>query len=447
MQEAQARKDAEAAAAPAEAVASEEAIPPVVEAPEKTPEQIAEEAAAVAAVEEADKPKADKDDDLPNFDEFELDPIALAPKELASKIETDAALAAALEANPELKNEIFGNARLAAETALFKEIVGTPEEARIAVEGHASFMGISTAMGSVNEKDLGTLKPVMAAMLEASAIRDADGNLQFHPNGALVTNGTVGKFLRSSFEQKLTLLANDFKTANDEEGQAAIDILMERAGLRTPSSPNEEEMSAEMRTQHDAIKAERAELDREKQERATEVATTYNTTVNTWIDNMMDAGISSILSRSTGLNDFSKKTVEANIRADLVKQIKGNHLFQDDIDKLDNLPYGAERQKKHKVLATRYFQAGLNRVVTARLAEAGAALTVKQQAQADKSAAREEAAKSETRGALPVPKTAPTLSAHDQFAKVESDLRTTLGRSPSTQEILAENLRRKATAA
>ena len=94
MQAAQAAKEAETAAAAATPAATTEpvagVVPPVVE---KTPEQIAEEAAAAAAIEEAAKPNVD--DDLPNFDDFDLDPIALAPKELAGKIQTDAALAAA----------------------------------------------------------------------------------------------------------------------------------------------------------------------------------------------------------------------------------------------------------------------------------------------------------------------------------------------------------------
>lgn len=436
MQEAQAKKEAEAAAAPTtEPVA--DVIPP---AAEKTPEQVAEEAAA-AVVEEPAKPAAD--DDLPNFDDFDLDPIALAPKELASKIDTDAALSAALDANPELKNEIFGNARLAAETAAFKEIVGSPQEAKVAVEGHATFMGISSAMSAIQDSDVKTLNPVMDEMLKASAIRNEAGELQYDQNGALVTNGMVGKFLRNSFKQRLELFADQFVKANDEEGQAAIDILMERAGLRAPSSPNEEEMSAEMRTQHESIKAERAALDREKQERATEVSKAYNTTVNTRIDAMMDSGIGSLLSRATGLNDFSRKTVESNIRKDLATEISKNPRFQAEMDDLDRLPYGTDRQQKHMALATRYFQTGLAKVATVRLAEAGAALTAKQQAQADKSAARAEAARSETRGALPVAKTAPVLNAHEQFAKVESDLRTTLGRAPSTLEVLAENLKRK----
>jgi trimeric autotransporter adhesin len=452
MQEATAAKIAadEAAAAAAPAAAE---VPPAAEAaPAKTADEVAAEAAAAeeaaAAAAKVDD-KTAKDDDLPNFDDFELDPIALAPKELATQIETDPALNAALDANPELKNQIFANARLAAETAAFKEYFGSPAEAKVASEGHAKFASISSAMLGIKDGDINSVRPVMSQMLEASALRGPEGQLQYDDKGALITDGSVGRFLRSSFQQRMEMFAEQFVKAGDEDGQAAVDILMERAGLRTPSSASasEEGMSDELKAQQQSIRAERAELDRVKQEAATQVATSYNTTVNTWIDNMMDVGIGSVLTHSTGLNDFSRKTVEANIRGDLAKEIAKNPRFQDEMDQLDKLPYGPERQKQHKALATRYFQSGLAKVAVARLAEAGASLTQKQQAQADKSAARTEAARSEVRGAVSTVKSAPVLDEKATFSQVETDLKAKLGRSPSTLELMAENLKRKSQTA
>lgn len=453
MQEKQAKSAADEAAAAAVAVG--DATPPAAETPAaKTPEEVAAEEAAAALV--ADESKAggvDGDEDevpLPNFDDFELDPIALAPKELFGKIAEDPALSAALDANPELKNQLGANARLAAETAQFKEVFGTPQEAKIAAEGHSKFSAISSAMAAIKDGDATSVSGAMQNMLEASALRGPQGELQYDKNGALVTDGTVGKFLRNSFKQRMDMFAAEFVKAGDEDGQAAVDILMERAGLRTPSSASdsEEGMSAEMRTQREAVRAERAALDAEKQERATEVANTYNSTVNTKIDTMMDLGIGSILSRATGLSDFSRSVVETNIRKGLAAEIKNNPQWRTEMDRLERMPYGKERQKEHLALATRYFQSGLAKVATAELAKAGAALTAKQQAQADKSAARTEAARSEVRGSATTVKAAPVLNERETFAQIESDLRTKLGRSPSNLELMAENLKRKnATAA
>jgi hypothetical protein len=443
MQEAQAKKDAEAKPA-AEPVA--EVPAPVVE--EKTPEQIAEDEAAATAAASETEPKTDEeDDDLPNFDDFELDPIALAPKELATEIETDPALTAALEANPELKNKIFANARLAAETAQFKEIFGSPAEAKVAAEGHAKFASIAGAMGSIKDGDTTSVRPVMQQMLEASALRGPDGQLQYDKDKNLITDGSVGKFLRSSFQQRIEMFAEKFAKDGDEDGQAAVDILMERAGLRAPSSASNEEMSEATRTELATLQAERAQLAQEKQERATETATTYNSTVNTKIDAMMDIGINSILSRATGLNDFTRKIVEKNIRVALQTQISKNPQFQTEMDRLEKMPYGKERQKEHMALATRYFQTGLAKVAQSALTEAGASLTAKQKAQADKSAARTEAARSETRGAVATTKSAPALSEHETLRQVETDLRAKLGRSPSNLELMQENLLRKSRTA
>ncbi|HEV2709149.1 MAG TPA: hypothetical protein VGU67_02950 [Edaphobacter sp.] len=453
MQEATAAKIAaeEVAAADPNATPKVEDAPVAEKAPEtpaeKTPEEIAaeEEAAAAAAPKVGDE----DDDDLPNFDDFELDPVALAPKELATQIETDPALAAALDSNPELKNQIFANARLAAETAQFKEVFGSPAEAKVAADGHAKFAGIASAMSSIDDSDTKSIAPVMSQMLEASALRGPNGELQYDKNGALVTDGSVGKFLRNSFKQRMEMFADQFVKAGDEEGQAAIDILMERAGLRTPSSASESEenMSDEVRTGLETVRAERAALDAEKATRNAEVAKTYHDTVNTKIDSMMDSGIGSLLGRATGLNDFSRATVETNIRAALAKEIKHNPRFQSEMDSIDKMPYGKERQKAHMLVATRYFQTGLARVAMGELAKAGASLTAKQQAQADKSAARTEAARSEVRGATAAVKTAPVLSEKESFAQVEADLKKTLGRSPTNLELMSENLKRKSAAA
>lgn len=450
MQEAQAAKDAEAAAAVAAAEGTvaktpEEIAAEAAAAATKTPEEIAAETAA-AEEEAAAAAAAKEDDDTPNFDDLEFEsPLALAPKELAAKIDANPALKAAMDADPDLKSEIFANSRLAAETAAFKDVVATPEDARVAVAAHATFTDITSAMQSIVDGDLTTVQPVMAAMLEASAVRDADGNLQFHENGALKTNGMVGKFLRNSFEQKLTLMAADFTKAGDEDALAAIDILMERAGLRTPSSASEsEEIPAHVQAQLDAVKTEREALASEKKAAAAETATTYNTTVNTRIDTMMATGITSLLNRADGLTDFSRKTVEGNIRAALTAQVKGNRFFKGEMDAIASMPYGPDRQKKHMAVATKYFQQGLtSKAVLDCIAEAGAHLTTKQKAQADKSAARTEAARSEVRGAQTPAKVTPVLNEREQFAAVEADLKKSLGRSPSTLEVMSENFKRK----
>lgn len=457
MQEATAAKIAsdEAAAAGTETKTPEEIAAEAAAAStvtDKTPEELAaEQEAADAASAEAEAAKTTEgdDDDLPNFDDFELDPVALAPKELAAQIESDPALAAALDGNAELKNQIFANARLAAETAQFKEFFGSPAEAKVAAEGHAKFAGIVSAMSSINDNDTKTVGPVMDQMLQASALRGPNGELQYDNNGALRTDGSVGKFLRNSFKQRMEMFADQFVKAGDEDGQAAVDILMERAGLRTPSSASESEenMSDEVRTQLKTVREERAALDAEKATRDAEVANTYHSAVNTKIDTMMDTGIKSLLDRSTGLNDFSRKTVEGNIRAALAAEIKKNPRFQDEMDRIDKMPYGKERQKEHMLVATRYFQSGLAKVAMSKLAEAGASLTAKQQAQAEKSAARTEAARSEVRGATAIAKSAPVLNEKETFAQVEADLKKSLGRSPTNLELMSENLKRKSATA
>ena len=191
MQETQTAKDAEAAAKAAEAETKVAEAAPA----EKTPEEIAaEEVAATEAAAAEETEKEAPEDELPNFDDFDLDPVALAPKELAGKIETDSALTAALDANPELKNELFANARLAAETAQFKEVFGSPAEAKVAAEGHAKFASISSRMLSIKDNDMATLAPVMTEMLEASALRGPEGQLQYDAKGQLVTDGSVGRF-------------------------------------------------------------------------------------------------------------------------------------------------------------------------------------------------------------------------------------------------------------
>jgi hypothetical protein len=136
-------------------------------------------------------------------------------------------------------------AALSASLAQFKEVFGSLEETRTAAAGNAKFVALLSAMAAIKDGDTATLGPLLKQMLLISAILGPNGELQRDQNGQLVTDGSVGRFMRTSFRQRLELFGDQFVEAGFEEGKIAIDILMEEAGFKPPYKPEDNNSPAE----------------------------------------------------------------------------------------------------------------------------------------------------------------------------------------------------------
>jgi hypothetical protein len=414
---------AEAAAHVTETPAGESTEQPAAET--QTPEQTAAET----------QPASDEDP-------FEWEaPKTATPKELLDKLNAKPELKAALEADPELRDLIFSNARVAAKTKGFSELFGSVDEARAVSEGHKSFANLRNLMGQVKPGDLQSTQPFINAMLEQGALRDDEGNLLRRQDGSLVTDGSVGRLFNNMVQLRLSQIENQAKQSGDNETLAALDTIMERAGYRTPSSVDEDEMSDGLKAQKAQLDAQQKQMDEQRATQQKEAQTNHDNTTFGKIDLSLDKAVGSILDRATGLTPFTRKTAEHSLRVGLKKSIAANPAYQAELDVIERMPLGDKRAARHVALATRYVQDHLLTVARPIFAEAG--ITIQKQADADKqtSAARAEAARSEVRGSsAPAKPTAPQNAAQ-QNAQIRAQLTQQLGRDPSLEELLAARMR------
>jgi hypothetical protein len=381
------------------------------------------------------------------FASFQLEEVTeLGPKTLAEKLAADPAAAAALEANPDLKNQLFAAARKAERAAKYDEILGSPDEAQVVVHSHEAFSGIREKMAGVQNGNFDSVSAVVNAMLEHATLKDEDGNPLLDDKGAARTDGSVGRFFKNWFSMRLEMLRQESVSKNDEEGVASIDNLMERAGLRAPSSANEDELSEELKAQKASIDAERAALDKERRDKYEADLAASDERVFSKSDENLDSAIKQILDKSTGLDNFSRSKVEGDIRNNLRKMIKSSRGFKAEKANIEARPVGGKREKALIELNTRYINEYLPKAAREVLTQAGASIASKAEERKKTQAAREQAARSEHRGSLPASRQAPA-GANDSLDVVEKDLQAKMGRRPSTAEILAERMNRRMTPA
>ena len=373
------------------------------------------------------------------FKDFSLEePSGFGPVALSAKIAEDPALAAALEANPEAKSSIFANARKAERAQQYDELLGSPDEAKVVVAGHDAYSGISNLLGEVKDGDYGTVANVINGMLAQATLKDEDGNALKNEDGTPKTNGTVGRFLKNFMKMRFEMIAKSL-SPEDEEGQLAIDIAMERMGLKATSTPTGE-MSDELKQQKADIERERAELDQRKAREVEADRAASEMRVNRRTDDFLDRSVSTLMKAATGLDEFQRTSAEGKIRSQLSKAIKASQYFTERED-IERRPDGPKREAALAKLSQDYIVRYLPKITRTVLAEAGASAITKQAERAAAHATRSEAAKSEQRGSLAPSKPAPP--AGSDMASVEADLTKTLGRRPLTSEILAERMLRQ----
>jgi len=417
--------------------------------PESETERRAREEAAAATAEPgepatAEQPKTE-DQQTPeaegeaDFDDFAPDPTGIGPKDLAAKLAASPELKAAIDANPEVRDMLFANARLAAKAKPYVDMFGSVEEAQAVQQGHQQFAQIRNLMGSVKRDDVQSTQAVINAMLDADAMRDEDGNPLKDENGQVVTAGNTGRFLRNFFGQTLLAAEAAAKQSGDNEMLAAIDLLMERKGFRASSSAGEGEDEG-LKAERDAIAQERRQLDERKASEAQETQKAHDTRVYDQIDAALDKSVDSILERATGLTEFARKAAQRDIRAALRKAIQSSPAYQTELDAIERMPVGAKREKAHVALATRYIQAKLRNAALPILTEAGITLSKKAASQAATEAARAESARSEVRSTAPPARNNAQPGQPETTEQVKARLRESLKREPTFDEVMAARI-------
>lgn len=422
----------------------EEAAKPVEEqaaaddAPKPTGEESAEQDMPLQGQEDVDK--SDQEDS-----QQQEDSTAIGPKELTDLLDGKPELKAILDADPALKGKLYQMGRFAAETNEFREIVGSPEEARVIAAAGGAYHGIGDRLSAIDmtaaEKgDYSTFDAFVDDLVAQTQLRDEEGNVLLDDKGQPRTDGTVGRMFKTFFLQRLDLLALQAKNNNDDEALAAIDTLMDRAKLRPSSRANQEDWSEEQREQQRQLDERDAAVNNREAAQRESAKTAYLTAINSATNTETETAIGKILSAATGLDADNRKAAEREIRTAL-KEAIGKSQYRNELRKLETLPYGPAREQKHRALASQYLNRYLGRVAPAIIERFGAVVQTKEEQRKQQQAASAEASRSEARGSMSA---APTTSSTDANSSraIRDELKQTLGREPSTEEIILEKGRR-----
>lgn len=374
------------------------------------------------------------------------DPYGYGPGAIAAQLKDDPAAAAALEANPGLKATVFANARKAERAAKYDEILGSPEDAQYVVQSHEAFSNLTNLMAGVEEGKPQTVSAVIDAMLMQTALRDDKGEILRNNDGSPKTDGTIGRFLKNWFQGRMDYLAQQAQSKNDDDALAAIDILMERSGLRTPSSPSSEEgMSEELRAQKADI--ERREAALREQQTASQQADLQasDDRVDSQVDAHLATTMQGIMAKATGLTtDYAKQNAQREIGRELKKLILGSASYHRELREAKGRPMGPGREAAIVKVRNSYINRLLPKVAKEVFAKAGAEIDSQQQQRSSTQAAREAAARSEGRGSLaPNRQQSQPGAAAETPEQVMQDLRTKLNREPTTEEFLKERMTRR----
>jgi hypothetical protein len=324
----------------------------------------------------------------------------VGPKELAAKIDANPALKAALD--PNTRNEIMANARLAARTAGYEKFFASPAEAEIAVETAQTYAGFSEAFSQVGQDVEKGTTAFINKLIEGSALRDDNGEIVRDDKGFVVSDGTASKFLQTVGKRWLALnvvrKVEELAAKGDENVKAALDLVMESVGL-LPSTADKTIDS------DPAIAARKADLDaqeaRIRQERETSTQTAqkqYKEALEGDLVSLYEAESGKLLGLATGLDDFTKTAVQREIDAEFKAAIKNNHAYQEKRRQIRQRTMSAARRAAELQLAKNFTRDNLARIATPILKRAGASVQGKAEARTAAAAARAENARSEVNG-------------------------------------------------
>ena len=276
-------------------------------------------------------------------------------------------------------------------------------------------------------------------MLELSAYRDENGKPRRREDGTYITDGTTTRFLNELFDRKFnTAIVKKIEASGNEAAKAALDLVMESAGLRASTAD---------KTQVDpTVAAEKAQLDAEKkafrdQQEAgrKETVKTYTDTLNGDLNTLSQGEFTKLLAPATALDQLTKGAVLTKLSKAVAAAIKADTGYQIEKRALQSQPMSAARRAAEVALAKKWMATKLVKTAKPILNEAGITVGKKAASTQQQQAARAEAARGDVNGgATATQRTAAANNPAQAREQVETALKAKLGRTPTNQEVLTE---------
>lgn len=376
-----------------------------------------------------------QEEDSYSFDEDGF----VGARDLAAKLDAIEALKGVLP--DDLRNEILANARIAEQMSPYREIFGSPDEARVVAQAAQDYSSIQSTFQAITADNVaqGT-SALLNTMLRLSAYKDENGQPRRRDDGTYITDGTTTRFLNELFDRKFNAsIVKKIEASGDEAAKAALDLVMERAGLR-PSTADNTNQDPTIAAERAKLAEERKQLSEQREADRQTAVKSYTDALNGDLNTLSQTAFDKLLSYSEkALDPVTKTVVLAKLSKAVKAAIKADSGYQIEKRALESQPMTAARRQKEVALAKRWMATKLTKVAKPILTEAGTTVTAKAAQKQEAQAARANAARGDVNGGAPGA-TRPTTAQTPQQQRtvVETALQQKLGRTPTDQEVNIE---------
>jgi hypothetical protein len=377
----------------------------------------------------------------------------LSTKALNDRINANAALKQALEADQPLRNAMFRNARLASEAAGYREIFPDVESARMAANHAAEFAALDHSFLNADNRQGAEQffsRWAQMAMLNddnGNVLRDQYGNPRMHPAWSAVNDHL--------FHSQLDYVRNNAEKTGNHELLAALDVIRDstttppreaRAGDPgiSPSSPALDQLPPHLQAAADSINRREQELTRRQQAAAAAEAEAFELAVGEEASGKINALVEPVLEKAA-LSDFVRQTAREKIESAIVDSLGRNRFFQARMAELKRFPMNNETMQQRLNLLMTHVHSIAGPIVRQVLRQASQPVMRAQEERRTKIEGQIARTRSEPKsvgGAGPM--TGVNQRPEQLLATAREQLRDELGDEPGLQQVIERFARLKA---
>lgn len=358
------------------------------------------------------------------------DDQVFSPRELNDRINSSPALRQALEADPELRNSMFRNARLASEAAKYKEVFPDVESAKYAMENAATFRQLDELfLNSATPEGATSFLQHWAGM---AMLRDQQGN-PIVENGLPRMHPAFSGFLDHINNRQMDFIRQKAEREGDQELLAAVDVIRERTSAS--SQPQDHELPPHLRAAAENIRRRELELNRQQLEQHRTAQTAFDQNVGREAQAKIDALINPVLEKAA-LSDFLRQTAREKIDSALLDALNKNRFFQTRMAELARSPRTAETRQQRLNLIISHVQSVAGPIVRQVLKEASAPVIARQQERQQKIEAQVARSRSEPRSTAGPSFTGRQKAPEQLFQQIRNQYIEEHGEEPSIHQLM-----------
>lgn len=422
------------------------------EEPPEIGEGEAEEGETDQALEGVEGEEAGEGEDTPEGEaeaeaapEFTLDDgEPVGPVQFADFLKANPEAQKALDANPELKNKVFGALRRDEENRALREIVPDVETAR-AVTGAAAtyqnfdnrFLGATTPEGAQKFLEY-WVKEAMYTDDQGQPILK-DGKYQFHP--------ALTYTFDHIYNNKISALKQQAEKSGNERLQAALDVLMEET---SPTSTAQGEIPEELRAHADALTERERALTAKEQASAREEAERQQVANQQSIDRAETKAAESVqgllkpLFAKASLSEFEQNAALQKIGELVDESLGANSLYQAMYDSILQREPGEAREKALTAHMLKFTNEILGKIATKVVREAKGGALTRQPAKQSQVDAQRRTSKTDPKGAsVGTTRTAATTDPAQLRATIVNEYKAAHGGEEPPREYLMEQMAKR----